>query len=154
MQEAVVSDSVAAEEANGGEEAPQEETMSAYERVMARSRMQGEGLNQFFGTVMARRAGHSTAEEEQPASNSTPAPAPEVEVPAATIVEADTAEEESAPQRRPPRTKEEIAGTNAFLENAWQERLASMGHGSNSGSVYAKLRVGKGKQRQDGNTPE
>jgi hypothetical protein len=131
----------------------EEEPMSAYERVMARSRMQGEGLNHFFGTVMARRAGHSTDTEEAMPAPEASVPAPNVVEPDSTVEEAPVEEEAVLVPQRQQRSKEEITGTNSFLENAWQEKLKAMGHGSSGGSPYARLRVGKGKQRQDGDAP-
>lgn len=148
MQETSAPGTVAEERLQG-----EEEPMSAYERVMARSRMQGEGLNHFFGTVMARRAGHSTEVQEAAPAPETAAAAPDILEPDSTAEEATVEEEPVVLTQRQPRSKEEINGTNSFLENAWQEKLKAMGHGSSGGSPYARLRVGKGKQRQDGDAP-
>ncbi|UZJ54839.1 hypothetical protein CBS101457_004159 [Exobasidium rhododendri] len=141
-----------------GDQGEDVEEMSAYERVMMRSRMQGEGLNHFFGSVMAKRAGHIT---DQPAH----APNPEAEQSTPVVSEdkvksneegGEVVEEEEVRREeitRVPRSTEEIQGVNDFLGNAWEKRLKEMGHGPGRGSPYAMLRVGKGKERQEGTAP-
>lgn len=125
--------------------------MSAYDRVMARSRKQGESLNKLFGTITARRAGNTGegGEDGQPAFAAQP-----VDNDEDNAGEEPTAEGEPSSPPRIVRSKEEITGMNSWLENAWESRLKQMGHSPNSGSHYAKLRVGKGKEREESNAPE
>lgn len=131
----------------GGEE------MSAYDRVMARSRRQGEGLNQFFGSVMAKRAGQPTAPVD---NETTPEAIAETQetIEGPVEEEEEEEEEEEQPVARVPRSQEEIDGMNNWLGDAWEKRLKEMGHSAKGGSPYAKLRVGKGKERQESNAAE
>lgn len=142
------SDPVEAQESQV-DQAQEEDQLSAFDQVMARSRMQGEGLNQFFGTIMANRAGHSPSgrEEEQPTPDATGSAANPPAAEAAVETEEMKASSSSS---RPRRSKEEIESTNSFMENAWMERLKQMGHRSGRTSLYPK-----GKERQIGeNAPE
>lgn len=110
----------------------------SFEDIMARSRMQGESLNQLFGSMQARSAGHQSVrleEEEHSESNMTRQDRRGEE------------EEQVETQQVPPAPiGENVGNMNNYLQDAWQERLSQMGHGPESGSPYAKLRTGKIKE--------
>lgn len=106
------------------------EEMSAYDRVMAKSRMQGEGLNKLFGTIMAKRAGHAEDFPETTVEVNTSVPVLDVEQATTSRV-----------------LKPQVAERNAWIENAWEQRLREMGHGSKRENPYAEQSNSKGKER-------
>lgn len=110
----------------------------SFEDLMARSRMQGESLNQLFGTMQARSAGQppSRMQEEQAETSMTQDNQGEEEK-----------QEQVAIQEAPSVSiGQNVGSMNNYLQDAWQERLSQMGHGPDSGSPYAKLRSGKIKE--------
>ena len=120
---------------NGAEEG------SAYDRMMARSRTQGESLNKLFGSIMAKRSGASV--DEQPVA---PDATVNAEVPAVVEREEEEAPATTSESRRPP--KEDVNARNAWMENAWEQRLKEMGHSGSTGSYYARMLGGKGKEKE------
>jgi hypothetical protein len=125
------------------------------DEIMARSRAQGESLNQLFGTMQARSAGRPHETDQAPsaqvsanASTSAISALPAPTQSNTNIVEGD--EEMSASQHPAPlQTNEEIAEHNKRTEALWQERLAQMGHGPNSNSAYNRTRLGKTTSREE-----
>ncbi|CAO1621443.1 unnamed protein product [Parajaminaea phylloscopi] len=125
----------AATSAEDGSETP----LTEYERLMARSRAQGEALNAFFGTITERRAEglrgrHPRAEAlaAEEASTGTPPSEPLRETsptqsggPSGN----QTTYEHNQPQSR-------IATQNARLEDLWEQRLAQMGHALPENQTY------------------
>lgn len=135
------------------------------DEIMARSRLQGEGLNQLFGNLQARSAGRQTDHQSHmsahanadvdPAGGSSPAADPVEEATSGPQVSSELdmrgVNQSNTSSTSPPparRTAEEVGNVNHWLDNAWQERLAQMGHGPESGSHYARLRTDKLKETE------
>lgn len=132
--------------AQGKQEAASNRTAASssqlsFEDIMARSRAQGESLNQLFGPMQARSAGHPPRREpEQEEVNSNRMQD------AAQVEEENEQEPLSSQEAQTAPIGENVGNMNNYLQDAWQERLSQMGHGPNSGSPYAKLRTGKLKE--------
>lgn len=129
---------------------------TAFEKIMAKSRMQGESLNKAFGALQAHRAGVQYSSEadnpqQEPHNTLHPQPRAEMTMPERFVETREEEGQEGQAEDQPSKnsTTEDVAARNTFIENAWQDRLKEMGHGPNSGSPYAKLRFGKGKEREN-----
>ena len=124
----------------GNDEARDEEPkeMTAFERMMARSRAHGEALNHTFGTLQARRAGNAPTPRKEEVQQQT---APVDESASHTI------SHDSAPQPREGSkgSDDKVDRQNEYLADRWLERLQQMGHGGQS-SPYARLRGDKARQ--------
>lgn len=135
--------------------------LSDFERIMARSRAQGEALNQFFGAVTARRAGRPSDVGEAELSGTDTPPAnplretpiketlsqpateqfgntlPQTATPSAArsgrdADEASTQTPAPAAAAGPDTASDQVAAQNNLLASLWEQRLGEIGHEAGS----------------------
>ncbi|CAO1626632.1 unnamed protein product [Jaminaea pallidilutea] len=116
-----------AEQADPAEDRP----MTDYERLMARSRAQGQTLNAFFGAMSARANGRDSGyptqqhrelqqQQEQQQATDTPPSEPLRETPMR-----DLGPDESSANPQP---EPQNSGNKQSLTDLWNQRLQEMGH--------------------------